>query len=371
MNASATALAVDGKSAGLTSFLETPTRFLFFTGKGGVGKTSLACAMAVALADQGKRVLLVSTDPASNLDEVLGCQLGSQPTPIPAVNGLMALNIDPAAAAQAYREKLVGPYRGKLPDAIVRGMEEQLSGACTMEIAAFDEFSRLLGQPEATVDFDHVIFDTAPTGHTLRLMTLPTAWTGFLDANTTGNSCLGPLAGLEKQRRVYEAAVAALSDGGRTTLVLVSRAQKAALDEAERTSGELAAIGVHNQRLILNGVFHACCPEDVVATALERRGTSALLTKDAFLSRLPRTEVPLRPHNLIGIASLRSLTRNDASEAPTKNGDRCELPDLESLLALVDELARAGHGWRRQDDHRRRDRDRARAPRPAGASEHH
>ena len=344
MNASATALAVHGESAGLTSFLEAPTRFLFFTGKGGVGKTSLACAMAVALADQGKRVLLVSTDPASNLDEVLGCQLGGQPTPIPAVNGLMALNIDPAAAAQAYREKLVGPYRGKLPDAIVRGMEEQLSGACTMEIAAFDEFSRLLGEPEATVDFDHVIFDTAPTGHTLRLMTLPTAWTGFLDANTTGNSCLGPLAGLEKQRRVYEAAVAALADGGRTTLVLVSRAQKAALDEAERTSGELAAIGVHNQRLILNGVFHACCPEDVVATALERRGTSALLTKDAFLSRLPHTEVPLRPHNLIGIASLRRLTRNDTSEAPTKNGDRCELPELESLSALVGDLAGAGHG---------------------------
>ena len=213
----------------LGRFLESPTRFLFFTGKGGVGKTSLACASAIALADRGKRVLLVSTDPASNLDEVLGVRLGGTPTEIPGVAGLQALNIDPEAAARAYREKLVGPYRGKLPEAVVRSMEEQLSGACTMEIAAFDEFSRLLGEPEATAEFDHVIFDTAPTGHTLRLMTLPTAWTGFLDANTTGNSCLGPLAGLEKQRVIYENAVAALADGERTTLVLVSRAQKAAL----------------------------------------------------------------------------------------------------------------------------------------------
>jgi arsenite-transporting ATPase len=327
----------------LTSFLETPTHFLFFTGKGGVGKTSLACAMAVALADQGKRVLLVSTDPASNLDEVLGCKLGGQSTRVPLANGLMALNIDPAAAARAYRERLVGPYRGKLPDAIVRSMEEQLSGACTMEIAAFDEFSRLLGQPEATVDFDHVIFDTAPSGHTLRLMTLPTAWTGFLDANTTGNSCLGPLAGLEKQRGVYQAAVGSLSDGGRTTLILVSRAQKAALDEAERTSGELAAIGVRNQRLILNGVFHAA-GDDAMALALERRETVALEAKESFLKQLSFMEVPLRPNNLIGIPALRRLLSRGGPDSMGP-GRQKDVPfSLESLAGLVDDLARAGRG---------------------------
>lgn len=196
----------------LAHFLKSPTRFLFFTGKGGVGKTSLACASAIALADGGKRVLLVSTDPASNLDEVLGVRLTSTPTEIPGVPSLAALNIDPSAAAAAYREKLVGPYRGKLPDAIVRSMEEQLSGACTMEIAAFDEFSKVLGEPTVTAGFNHVIFDTAPTGHTLRLMKLPTAWTGFFESSTTGNSCLGPLAGLEKQRGIYEKAVASLAE---------------------------------------------------------------------------------------------------------------------------------------------------------------
>ena len=328
----------------LALFLEAPTRFLFFTGKGGVGKTSLACATAIALADRGKQVLLVSTDPASNLDEVLDQSLKGTPTAIPGVPTLRALNIDPEAAAKAYRDKIMGPYRDKLPGAIVRSMEEQLSGACTTEIAAFDEFARLLGQPEATVGFDHVIFDTAPTGHTLRLMKLPTAWTGFLENNTSGTSCLGPLSGLEKQRVIYEAAVNSLADGQQTTLVLVSRTQKAALNEAERTSDELAVIGVRNQRLILNGVFHAGCTEDKLASALEKRGTAALATKPEFLSRLPVSEVALRPHNLLGIASLRELTRDGQSSAPRCNGDPTELPQLETMSGLVDDIVRSGRG---------------------------
>ena len=335
----------------LTCFLEAPTRFLFFTGKGGVGKTSLACASAIALADQGQRVLLVSTDPASNLDEVLGAKLTCTPTEITNLPRLAALNIDPAAAAATYREKLVGPYRGNLPDAIVRGMEEQLSGACTMEIAAFDEFSRLLGQPEVTTDFDHVIFDTAPTGHTLRLLSLPGAWTGFLDSSTTGNSCLGPLSGLEKQRVVYENAVASLADGQRTTLVLVSRAQRAALAEAERTSHELAAIGVRNQRLILNGLF-AAVDVDPVALALQRRGEDALASASAFLNRMHLFKVPLRSHNLVGIPALRALTevRNQKSEVrnelePSHVGSYGEkLPATVTLSALVDGIAQAGRG---------------------------
>ena len=81
--------------------LDNPTPNLFFTGKGGVGKTSVACAVAVRLADAGKSVLLVSTDPASNLDEVFGVGLAAVPTPIPEVPGLSAMNVDPEAAAAA------------------------------------------------------------------------------------------------------------------------------------------------------------------------------------------------------------------------------------------------------------------------------
>jgi arsenite-transporting ATPase len=331
-----------------SALLAAPTHFLFFTGKGGVGKTSLACASAIALADGGRRVLLVSTDPASNLDEVLGVRLTSTPTDIPGVPRLAALNIDPAAAAAAYREKLVGPYRGKLPAAILRSMEEQLSGACTMEIAAFDEFSRLLGEPAATAGCDHVIFDTAPTGHTLRLLSLPGAWTGFLARNTTGNSCLGPLAGLGKQRVIYENAVAALADSGRTTLVLVTRAQRAALAEAERTSDELAAIGVRNQRLILNGLFQAAAA-DPIARALEKRGADALATAGAFLNRMRLFKVPLLAHNLVGLPALRALTESGDKSAPPHVGGHDEntgavLPATDSLSQLVDDFARAGQG---------------------------
>lgn len=190
-------------------FLDNPTRNLFFTGKGGVGKTSVACSAAVRLADMGKQVLLVSTDPASNLDEVLGVPLGQHPTAVPSVPGLSAMNLDPEESAREYRERMVGPYRGVLPDAAVASMEEQFSGSCTLEIAAFDEFSKLLGDPNATRQFDHVIFDTAPTGHTLRLLTLPSAWAGFMETNTTGTSCLGPLAGLQAQQKLYQSTVKA------------------------------------------------------------------------------------------------------------------------------------------------------------------
>ena len=327
------------------AFLAAPTRFLFFTGKGGVGKTSLACASAIALADRQLRVLLISTDPASNLDEVLGVSLSSVPTAVPGVPGLFALNVDPHAAAQAYREKLVGPYRGQLPASVIRSMEEQLSGACTMEIAAFDEFSRLLGQPEATAGYDHVIFDTAPTGHTLRLLSLPGAWTGFLQSSTNGASCLGPLAGLEQQRTIYENSVAILADAARTTLVLVSRAQVSALTEAERTSGELGHIGIRNQKLILNGLFRAT-GNDPLAVALELRGQTALALKAAFLASLPVFKVWLRPNNMVGVAALRGLVRAEAvpvALAPSPAA-AAPLPAPESFAALVDELMAIGHG---------------------------
>lgn len=328
-------------------FVDNATRYLFFTGKGGVGKTSLSCATGVALADSGKRVLLVSTDPASNLDEVLGAQLSSTPTPIDLVPGLWAINIDPEAAARDYRERMVGPYRGVLPDAALASMEEQLSGACTKEIAAFDEFSKVLGDPDATAEFHHVVFDTAPTGHTLRLLQLPAAWSGFLEANTGGTSCLGPLAGLQAQRALYAATLRALTDSVATTLVLVTRPEASALAEADRTRAELSALGVTNQHLVLNGVFKARDPEDAVAQALEARGRSALGGFPKGLAVLPRTDVPLLPFGLVGIDALRAVL--DQELAPTRVAARQILAlgnghDLPSLSSLVPEMAHSGYG---------------------------
>ena len=321
------------------------TRYLFFTGKGGVGKTSLSCATALKLAESGKRVLLVSTDPASNLDEVLETQLTNKPTFIAGVPKLDAMNINPVEAAAAYRERLIGPMRGLLPETALRSMEEQLSGSCTVEIAAFDEFSGLIGNPETTKDYDHIIFDTAPTGHTLRLMSLAKAWDQFLDKNTSGTSCLGPLAGLEKQRAVYEGTVKTLADASATTLVLVSRPQLAALREAERTSKELRALGVSNQCLIINGIFETKCLDDVTAQAMQRRGEAALAAAKDFITSLSSFVVPLRPINILGLGGLRVLLDGDIIIAPIPGlVDVWTPPEMESLELLVADIERQGSG---------------------------
>lgn len=322
----------------------TATRYLFFTGKGGVGKTSLSCATALKLAEAGKRVLLVSTDPASNLDEVLATRLTNAPTAVVGAPGLDAMNIDPVEAAAAYRERLVGPMRGLLPEAALRNMEEQLSGSCTVEIAAFDEFTGLIGNPEAAQNYDHVVFDTAPTGHTLRLMSLAKAWDQFLDTSTSGSSCLGPLAGLDKQRAIYEATVQTLADASATTLVLVSRPQSAALHEAQRTSGELRELGIGNQCLVINGVFSTQCHADLTAQAMQRRGMAAIQDAAAFIHSLPTSVVPLRPGNILGIQGLRLLLASAASAIATPANDGWTPPAMESLEDLVADLERQGNG---------------------------
>ena len=327
-----------------TELPEGATQYLLFTGKGGVGKTSHACATAVALADTGRRVLLVSTDPASNLDQVLGLNIGREPTPIPEVPGLSAINIDPEAAARAYRERVVALYRGVMSDDAVAGLLEQLSGACTVEVAAFDEFTELLTPDGTAAGYDHVVFDTAPTGHTLRLLQLPAAWTEFLDTNERGASCLGPASALKTQHARYGAAVAALADPERTTVILVTRPDRVALEEAARTAGELGALGLRNQRLLVNAVFHATDRSDPLAVALEERGRTALAAMPAVLRGLPRTDVPLLGSNIVSVPALRRLAAVDTSGAPTPERAELTTTDLPPLEDLIDEIATAGRG---------------------------
>jgi arsenite-transporting ATPase len=324
-------------------FLEQPPRFLFFTGKGGVGKTSIACAAAVQLAESGRQTLLVSTDPASNVGQVFGVSIGNRITAIPPVPGLSTLEIDPQAAAQVYRDRIVGPVRGVLPGSVVAGIEEQLSGACTTEIAAFDEFTELLLDSALTADYDHIVFDTAPTGHTIRLLQLPGAWSGFLDAGKGDASCLGPLAGLEKQRAQYKAAVDALADPERTRLVLVARAQQATLREVARTQQELAAIGLRQQYLVINGLLpQREAEQDRLAKAIYRREQAALSAMPEALAALPVDHLDLKPFNLVGIEALRALlTDAPATDPPAEALTPLEAP---SLATLVDEIAADGHG---------------------------
>ncbi|MCA2304896.1 arsenical pump-driving ATPase [Mycobacterium intracellulare] len=326
-------------------FLDTPPRFLFFTGKGGVGKTSIACATAIALARQGKKVLLVSTDPASNVGQVFGLTIGNTITAIPAVAGLSALEIDPEQAADAYRERIVGPVRGLLPDAEVASITEQLSGSCTTEIASFNEFTELLTDSDGELgQLDHVLFDTAPTGHTIRLLQLPGSWTDFLNAGKGDASCLGPLSGLEKQRAVYAAAVAALADPQRTRLVLVARAQKSSLAEITRTHRELAAIGLTHQYVVINGVLPSeAGHSDPLAAAIYQREQQVIAALPDELRTLPTDLIDLKPTNIVGLEALASLLIPDVG-TPDEHHDLTLDMTQAPLANLIDELAAGDHG---------------------------
>lgn len=322
-------------------WLSNPTRFLFFTGKGGVGKTSISTAVAITLADAGKRVLLVSTDAASNLDEMLNVKLSNHPIPVPGVKGLELINIDPDDAAQAYRQRVVdqmGELATKNEKSAVR---EQLSGACTTEIASFDEFSSLLADENSR--YDHIVFDTAPSGHTLRLLSLPKAWSGFLAGNDKGASCLGPHSGLKMQEVRFNQALAALSNPALTSVVLVARPETSALKEAERTSVELEALGLSQQRLIINGVFHTSVADDPVAKAVELQGKNALANIPDALKALPQDEVPLRAVDNVGLPALRALL-SEAAPIYSQKPITAEPMTAKPFGLLVDDLSKLDHG---------------------------
>ncbi len=328
------------------SLLNNPTPFLFFTGKGGVGKTSVSCSLAVSLAESGKSVLLVSTDPASNLDQVLNTQISGKPTQITDVNNLYAVNIDPERAAEEYRQRVIGPYREELPASMIAQMEEQLSGACTVEIAAFDEFTGFLVNASIIERFDHIVFDTAPTGHTLRLLNLPAAWSGFLDDNLRGATCLGPASGLKQQHERYTSSLNVLSDKNKTTLVLVSRADDIALTEAARSGDELREQGIVNQHLVINGIFKASSQGDTIATAFQQKNEVALKKMSATLASLPQTQIQLQGHNIVGIDVLRSLfcERKISDDLPASDDKVILTQGLLPLDQLMDDLAKSKKG---------------------------
>ena len=319
-------------------FQVVQTKYLFFTGKGGVGKTSVACATAVSLADEGKKVLLISTDPASNLQDVFSMELTNKGMPIPSVPNLIVANLDPMQAAAEYRESVIAPYRGIMPEAVIANMEEQLSGSCTIEIAAFNEFSNFITDKEVQENYDHIIFDTAPTGHTLRMLQLPSAWSNFISESTHGASCLGQLSGLEEKKTVYMEAVEILANGNITTLVLVTRPEEAPLKEAQRASHELAELGVKNQILVVNGVLLE--HDDEISAMLYKKQQNALSAIPEDLKELPDYQIPLRAYNITGLENVRSMLKNDRQEVKTQAPNTENYYQLQDLIKSMDEAGR-------------------------------
>ncbi|NFG61714.1 arsenical pump-driving ATPase [Clostridium sp. CMCC3677] len=306
------------------------TKYLFFTGKGGVGKTSTACAVAVNLADLGKKIMLVSTDPASNLQDVFDTELNNKGVKIKDVPNLKVANFSPEDAAAEYRESVIAPYRGKLPEAVLNNMEEQLSGSCTVEIAAFNEFSLMITDKSVSNEYDHIIFDTAPTGHTLRMLQLPSAWSNFISESTHGASCLGQLAGLEDKKEMYKKAVNTLADKEKTTLILVSRPEITPLKEAERASKELQDIGVENQVLIVNGVLQQC--DDYLSKSIYEKQQNALKDIPEGLKDIKTFEIPLRPYNITGLENVRSLLKDNSIVIDNEILNVTEIPKLNSII---------------------------------------
>lgn len=315
----------------------TLTKYLLFTGKGGVGKTSVACATAVSLADSGKHVMLISTDPASNLQDVFSMELTNKGTPIPDVPNLVVANLDPIHAAAEYRESVIAPYRGKLPESVITNMAEQLSGSCTVEIAAFNEFSEFITDDKVQQKYDHIIFDTAPTGHTLRMLQLPSAWSNFISGSTHGASCLGQLAGLESKKAIYKQTVETLADVSLTTLILVTRPETIAFKETERASGELSALGVNNQALVINGIVME--HSDDLSSSLYEKQQAALAAMPESLQVLPRYMVPLRAYNVTGLENVRALLHTDRVNAPAQT---LKAAHPHGLNDVIDELATEG-----------------------------
>jgi arsenite-transporting ATPase len=313
------------------------TKYIFYTGKGGVGKTSVACATAVFLADSGKKVLLISTDPASNLQDVFSMELTNKGVPISDVPNLVVANLDPIQAAAEYRESVIAPYRGKLPASVITNMEEQLSGSCTIEIAAFNEFSNFITDGKVQQEYDHIIFDTAPTGHTLRMLQLPSAWSNFISESTHGASCLGQLSGLESKKAIYKQAVETLADGSLTTLILVTRPETTPFKEAERASGELSALGVNNQMLVVNGILME--HSDALSSSLYEKQQAAISAMPEGLKAFSTHMVPLRAYNVTGLENIRALLNTDYVTAPTQTLNATHIP---SLNDVIDELAAEG-----------------------------
>nr|WP_207747167.1 arsenical pump-driving ATPase [Clostridium tertium] len=303
---------------------------MFFTGKGGVGKTSTACATAVSLADEGKKIMLISTDPASNLQDVFDTELNNKGVQIKDVPNLVVANFDPEQAATEYKESVIALYRGKLPETVLNNMEEQLSGSCTVEIAAFNEFSSFITDEKAANEFDHIIFDTAPTGHTLRMLQLPSAWSNFISQSTHGASCLGQLSGLESKKEIYKNAVSNLADGTKTTLILVSRPEKSPLKEAERASNELKEIGVLNQILIVNGILEN--HDDNLSAALYNKQQNALKDIPLGLKSIKTYKIPLRPYNITGLKNMRALLKDNNIEIITDTINTSNIPKLNSII---------------------------------------
>jgi arsenite-transporting ATPase len=322
------------------------TQYIFFSGKGGVGKTSMACTHAVRYADEGKRTLIVTTDPASNLADTFEQSIGHQVTPITGVPNLWAMEIDPDQATQEYIDRAMAPIRAAFPPQIVQVMEEQMSGPCTAEVAAFDRFTDFLETPaDNGAAFDVVIFDTAPTGHTIRLLELPAEWSQSINAASSGSgqTCIGPAAAIQDAKHKYERALEAMRESDQTTFIFVLHPEAISIKETRRAIGELRKLGIENYRLIINSIIPSEGAQNPLFAARLEMQTRYLAQIETDLP-YPKQRMSLLAGEIKGVQRLRQVGKiffDGAAAAKTFEAERVQsqaemvATPLEDVRALL------------------------------------
>jgi arsenite-transporting ATPase len=314
------------------------TEYIFFSGKGGVGKTTMATASAVHYALTGKKTLIVTTDPASNLADVFEQEIGHKIAPIKGIDNLFAMEIDPDEATKEYKERIIGPFREIMPQDVIATLEEQFSSPCTTEIASFDRFIDFMGANE----YEIVIFDTAPTGHTIRLLELPVDWSKHIEesAKGSGQTCLGPVQAIQESKEKYDRAMALLRNPDRTTFVFVMRPEELSLYETVRAMKELIAIGIRSGKIIINGILpKEVCDIDFFKKKYESQQRIIRETDEIFNGS--RRYMLLRDGEVKGINALKSVAQelfngggvsfHVGPETPSPEGFTFEKPDIQRL----------------------------------------
>ena len=286
---------------------------LFFGGKGGVGKTTCAAAAALAASRLGRKVLLVSTDPAHSTSDIFERPIG--PEPVPLSTNLWGLEIDAATESVRYVAEVKERVRQLFGHSILKEAYKQIDLAASMpgaeEVALFDRMGGLIRGEDTR--FDLVIFDTAPTGHTLRLIRMPELMDAWIKALTQsrramlgieGDVATDPiLTSLRDRFDRLQTMRARLMSGRTTAFVLVLIPERLPIEETARAAAQLDETGVKVGGVIVNRVL----PTETTDAFLQARRQQEQVYLDEIATRFasrPRVYLPQFPKDVYGLASL-------------------------------------------------------------------
>jgi arsenite-transporting ATPase len=291
-------------------------RVLFFGGKGGVGKTTCASAMAVAASQAGKRVLLVSTDPAHSTSDMFERAIG--PEPVPLLPNLHGLEIDGAFESRRYVADVKEHIKDLFGPNILKEAHKQIDLAASMpgaeEMALFDRIGALIRGGDDR--FDLLIFDTAPTGHTLRLIRMPELMEAWIRALSRSRRAMLGIEGDDKTDPVMISLTARLEHLREfrarllsprvSAFVLVMIAERLPIEETARAIEQLDEAGVTVGGLIVNRILPETSPDPFLRSRHEQEQIYLDEIERRFKKHL-KVKVPQLPSDVHGVTTLEHL----------------------------------------------------------------